>query len=312
MLDYKKTLDNFISYLSSEKSLSRNTISAYAADVLKFIGFAEKSKMPLENFTHQDITDFLWKMKTERLKPRTICRLSVSLKQFYKFLSLEDLIESNPALHLKASQISEKLPVTLNVEEVNLLLNSMSGGGEIDIRNKAMLELMYAAGLRVSELVNLKFSNMNLEDCFLRVTGKGSRERLIPFSGKAKNFISIYLRKRKPALSKDDNIFISRLGRKLSRVEFWRQLKSIAKDAGIAKNITPHTLRHSFASHLLWGGADIRFIQELLGHASIATTQIYAHLDKTKIMGDYKKYHPRDRLGKFYESSEGKTNVKRV
>jgi integrase/recombinase XerD len=161
------------------------------------------------------------------------------------------------------------------------------------IRNKAMLELLYATGLRVSELINLKFSDINLEDCFLRVIGKGSKERLVPFGNKAKFFIGIYLKKRKHCLSVDDHIFISRLGKKLSRIEFWRQLKNIAKNAGINKNITPHTLRHSFASHLLKGGADIRFVQEMLGHASIATTQIYTHLDKDRIVQQHKKFHPR-------------------
>jgi len=146
--------------------------------------------------------------------------------------------------------------------------------------------------LRVSELINLKFSNVNLDEKFLRITGKGSKERLIPFGEKAENFIRYYLLKRKP-YSQDDCVFISRLGKKLSRIEFWRQLKKIALKAGINKNITPHTLRHSFASHLLAGGADIRFVQEMLGHSSISTTQIYTHLDNSKIKKQHRKFHPR-------------------
>jgi integrase/recombinase XerD len=293
MIDSKKALNDFISYIVIEKGLSKNTVSAYKADILKFIGFAEKKHMILENFGHRDITDFLWEIKTKGLKSRSIHRLTASLRQFYKFLSSENLIRNNPALYLLSPKVYESLPSALTFEEVSALLNSVNDSNEMHIRNKAMLELMYATGMRVSELVNLKFSNINLEDCFLRFVGKGSKERLIPFGKKARDFINIYLRKRKPALSEDDSVFISRLGKKLSRVEFWRQLKNIARNLGIAKNITPHTLRHSFASHLLAGGADIRFVQEMLGHASIITTQIYTHLDKSKLVQQHKKFHPR-------------------
>lgn len=292
-IDCKKTLDDFVAYIVFEKGLSKNTVLAYKTDISKFISFAEKKQISLENFEHSDITDFLWEMKTKNLKPRSICRLMGSLKQFYKFLNSEDLIKNNPTLYLASVRIPESLPGMLDFAEVNLLLNSISDDDEMHIRNKAMVELLYAAGLRVSELVNLKFSNINLKDCFLRIIGKGSKERLIPFGNKAKNFINIYLRRRKPASAKDDYVFISRLGKKLSRIEFWRQLKNIAKNAGIAKNITPHTLRHSFASHLLKGGADIRFVQEMLGHNSIATTQIYTHLDRDKIIQQHKEFHPR-------------------
>jgi integrase/recombinase XerD len=294
MLDYKEALDNFISYIVSEKGLSKNTIVAYRTDILKLINFAKREQISLENFKHYDITEFLWKIKkNEDLSPRSICRLVESLKQFYKFLSSEKLVESNPALYLTTPRISENLPCVLTFDEVTLFLNSVDSSNEMNIRNRAMLELMYATGLRVSELINLKFSDINLEDCFVKVVGKGSKERLVPFGEKAKNFISIYLKKRKSALNMKDNVFVSRLGKKLSRIEFWRQLKNISKNIGITKNITPHTLRHSFASHLLAGGADIRFVQEMLGHASIITTQIYTHLDKRKIMEQHRKFHPR-------------------
>ncbi|MDR0800852.1 MAG: site-specific tyrosine recombinase XerD [Endomicrobium sp.] len=292
-VDCKKAIDDFISYIVFEKGLSKNTVMAYKADISKFINFAEKKQITLENFEHNDITDFLWEMKTKNLKPRSICRLMESLRQFYKFLNSEELIKNNPTLHLASIRIPESLPSMLAFDEVNLLLNSVSADDEMHIRNKAMIELLYAAGLRVSELVNLKFSNINLKDCFLRIIGKGSKERLIPFGNKAKIFINIYLAKRKPALAEDDYVFISRLGKKLSRIEFWRQLKNIARNAGITKNITPHTLRHSFASHLLKGGADIRFVQEMLGHNSITTTQIYTHLDRDRIVQQHKEFHPR-------------------
>lgn len=293
MLDCKKALKDFVSYIVVEKGLSKNTVLAYKTDVLKFFSFAQKKQISVEDFEHHDITNFLWDIKAVGLKPRSICRLIESLRQFYKFLNSEDLVKNNPTVYLASPRIPENLPGMLTFDEVILLLNSISADDEMSIRNRAMLELLYATGLRVSELINLKLSDINLLDCFLKIVGKGSKERLVPFGKKAKNFIDIYLSKRKPLLSKDDNIFVSRLGRKLSRVEFWRQLKNIAKNTGITKNITPHTLRHSFATHLLAGGADIRFVQEMLGHASISTTQIYTHLDKEKIIQQHKKFHPR-------------------
>jgi integrase/recombinase XerD len=292
MLDYKKIFNNFISYIVVEKGLSKNTVLAYKTDVLKFIKYLQKEQIPLENFEHNNVTNLLWKLKIEGLKPRSLYRFIESLRQFYKFLSLENLVENNPTLYLVSPKIPENLPGMLTIDEVMHLLNSINADNEINIRNRAMLELLYATGLRVSELINLKFSSINLQDCFLRIVGKGSKERLIPFGEKTKKFIDIYLSKRKEFLS-DDDIFISRLGKKLSRIEFWRQLKNIARKAGITKNITPHTFRHSFATHLLIGGADIRFVQEMLGHTSIATTQIYTHLDKNEIIRQYKAFHPR-------------------
>jgi integrase/recombinase XerD len=293
MLDNQKLLKDFISYIVVEKGLAKNTVLAYKPDILKFIAFAEKKQISLENFQHQDITDFLWEVKLKGLKPKSLYRLVESLRQFYKFLNSEDVIKTNPTLYLASPRIAEKLPSMLTFEEVILLLSSITDDDEVNIRNRAMLELLYATGLRVSELINLKFSNINLEDNFLRIIGKGFKERIVPFGEKAKSFINIYLLKRKPYTDPKDNVFISRLGKKLSRVEFWRQLKNIAKKAGINKNITPHTLRHSFATHLLSGGADIRFVQEMLGHSSIATTQIYTHLDKDKIIQQHKTFHPR-------------------
>ncbi len=293
MIDPKKILNDFIAYISIEKGLSKNTALAYRSDISKFLKFAKKKEMPIEEFQHQDITDFLWEAKMKGLKPTSVYRIIESLRQFYKYLTAEEIIENNPTSYIAAPKIPETLPDMLSFDEVERLLNSIDSSDEMNIRNRAMLELLYATGLRVSELINLTFSDIDINKGFLRVIGKGSKERLIPFGEKAKNFINIYLNKRKPYVELKENIFISRLGKKLSRVEFWRQLKNIAKKAGINKNITPHTLRHSFASHLLAGGADIRFVQEMLGHSSISTTQIYTHLDKDKLKQNHKKFHPR-------------------
>ncbi|MCL2485562.1 MAG: site-specific tyrosine recombinase XerD [Endomicrobia bacterium] len=293
MIDLKKILDDFISYIVIEKGLAKNTALAYRADLDKFSDFCTEKNIPADQFKHHDITDFLWEMKVKGLKPRSIYRIMESLRQFYKFLNAEDIIENNPTTYLATPKIPENLPGMLSFDEVTLLLNSVSGVDEMHVRNRAMLELLYATGLRVSELISLKFSNININERFLRVIGKGSKERLIPFGKKSGDFLKIYLNKRKPKISEEDAFFITRLGKKISRVEFWRQLKNIAKNAGISKNITPHTLRHSFASHLLSGGADIRFVQEMLGHSSISTTQIYTHLDKDRIKQQHKKFHPR-------------------
>jgi len=293
MIDLENTIKDFIAYITVEKGLSKNTALAYRSDLAKFEFYSKKQNMPVDKFEHNDITDFLWEIKAEGLKPRSLYRMMETLRQFYKFLNTEEIIKTNPTLYLTAPKIPENLPGMLSYDEVTTLLNSVSGSDETNIRNRAMLELLYATGLRVSELISLKFSNINLDECFLKVLGKGSKERLIPFGGKARDFINIYLRKRKPKMDESDSVFITRLGKKISRIEFWRQLKNIASKAGIAKNITPHTLRHSFASHLLSGGADIRFVQEMLGHSSISTTQIYTHLDNAKLKSQHKKFHPR-------------------
>lgn len=293
MIDSKQTLNDFIAYISIEKGLSKNTALAYRSDISKFLKFAKNKEMPIEKFEHHDITDFLWEVKMSGLKPRSIYRIMESLRQFYKYLAAEEITGNNPTAYIAAPKIPETLPGMLSFEEVERLLTSIDAADEMNLRNRAMLELLYATGLRVSELINLTFSDINIKECFLRVMGKGSKERLIPFGEKAKNFINVYLNKRKARTDIKEHLFISRLGRKLSRVEFWRQLKNIARNAGINKNITPHTLRHSFASHLLAGGADIRFVQEMLGHSSISTTQIYTHLDKDKLKQSHKKFHPR-------------------
>ncbi|MDR1418117.1 MAG: site-specific tyrosine recombinase XerD [Endomicrobium sp.] len=293
MLDCKTILKDFISYIVAEKGLAKNTAVAYKTDILKFIDFTQRHNILIDNLQHHDITNFLWESKSRGLKPKSIYRLIESLRQFYKFMILEDLSINNPTRYLTVPKVPQNLPQMLTLDEVTNLLNSVSDENEMNIRNKAMLELLYATGLRVSELVNLRFCDINLQDCFVKVLGKGSKERLVPFGQKAKNFIEIYFSKRKPPLSVTDNIFISRLGKKISRVEFWRQLKNIVKNAGITKNTSPHTLRHSFATHLLSRGADIRFVQDMLGHSSISTTQIYTHLDKDKIREQHKLYHPR-------------------
>ena len=284
-------VDDFISYILIEKGLSKNTALAYRTDLNTYLSFLEEKKINYETITHLEITDFLWHLKTSDFKPRSIYRMIESIRQFYKFLIAENYIKTDPTIYLTAPKLELILPDILTNEEVSRLLNSVSGTDNLSIRNRAMLELLYATGLRVSELISLKFSNVNIEECFVKIFGKGNKERLVPFGQKAQLYLKRYLRVRNN--TKSEYLFLTRLNKPISRIEFWRQLKQIAIKAGITKNITPHTLRHSFATHLLTGGADIRFVQEMLGHSSISTTQIYTHISQERLKEQHKKYHPR-------------------
>lgn len=287
-------LKEFISHLASEKCLSKNTVLAYGSDLKRYFSYLEKISKKCLDIDHQDITEFLWQQKARGLKARSIYRLIETIRHFYRFLIGENYIKSNPTANLLAPRIPAKLPDRLNVEEVNRLLNSISGDREIDIRNRAMMETLYAAGLRVSELVNLELENIDLRLGYLRVMGKGNKERIVPLGKTAVHYLIRYIETRKKSGKMQSSaLFLTRLGKKISRVEFWRQLKNYARKAGIRTNISPHVLRHSFASHLLAGGADLRFVQEMLGHSSITTTQIYTHVDKERLKELHKKYHPR-------------------
>ncbi len=284
-------VDDFISYILIEKGLSKNTALAYRTDLNTYLNFLETKKINYETITHLEITDFLWHLKTSNFKPRSIYRMIESIRQFYKFLIAENFIKTDPTIYLTAPKVPIILPDMLTNEEVTKLLNSVSDNDKISIRNRAMLELLYAKGLRVSELISLKFSNIDIEECFVKIFGKGNKERLVPFGQKAQLYLKRYLRIRKN--TKSEFVFLTKLDKPISRIEFWRQLKQISIKAGIMKNITPHTLRHSFATHLLTGGADIRFVQEMLGHSSISTTQIYTHISQERLKEQHKKYHPR-------------------
>jgi len=287
-MDY---LENFISYILIEKGLTKNTALSYKTDLKAFLKYLEDNNIKLEDVHHQNITDFLWYLKQKGLKASSIYRMTESVRQYYKFLVLENVIKVNPSENLISPKIPMTLPDMLTPQEVDLLLNSVNGSDIQSLRNRTMLELLYATGLRVSELVHLKFENINIEEKFVRIFGKGNKERLIPFTDKAQMYLKFYLNHRQK--SKSDYVFLTRLGKPISRVEFWRQLKNIAITAGITKKISPHTLRHSFATHILSAGADIRFVQEMLGHSSISTTQIYTHLTNEHVKQQHQKYHPR-------------------
>ena len=284
-------LDEFINYILIEKGLAKNTALAYRTDLNIYLKYLEEKSIDYKTISHLEITDFLWYMKISKSGPRTICRMIESIRQFYKFLISENYIQTDPTTYLSAPKIPTILPDMLSIEEVDRLLNSVSDTDKISIRNRAMLELLYATGLRVSELISLKFSDIDINECYIKILGKGNKERIVPFEEKAQLYLKRYLKIRKRVNS--EYVFLTKLNKPISRIEFWRQLKNIALKAGITKNITPHTLRHSFATHLLTGGADIRFVQEMLGHSSISTTQIYTHVSQDRLQEQHKKHHPR-------------------
>lgn len=286
-------INEFKNYLSIERSHSENTVQAYVSDTRRFEEYCKQSKVNILKINHDDITEYLWQRKQQGLKASSLCRAMESIKMFYRFLLNEEIITQNPARHLQTPKIPKYLPIVLSYQETERLLEQPSTSKEKDVRYRAMFELMYASGLRVSELLNVGIDDVDLKQGLVRVFGKGRKERLVPFGNRAKESLMRYLACRKKRFIDEPVLFISRLGKRLSRIEFFRQIKNYIKLAGIHKNISPHTLRHSFATHLLKGGADLRAVQEMLGHANIATTQIYTHVEKEQLKNAHKKYHPR-------------------
>lgn len=289
-------LKQFTAYLSAEKGLAKNTLLAYTSDLKIYDAYLEKTGKKLFTIKHTELTEFLWQLKLSNHQARSIYRMMETLRQFYRFLVAEGLTTNDPTANLIPPKIPLKLPNMLSHDEITRLMHAASGSKERELRNRTMIELLYASGLRVSELVGLNVDQIDTSVGFLRVIGKGNKERLVPIGKTALHYVKRYLEVREHNKFKnpgEKGLFLSKLGRKISRIEFWRQLKNYAKKAGITKKMTPHVLRHSFASHLLAGGADLRFVQEMLGHSSITTTQIYTHVDKERLKELHKKYHPR-------------------
>lgn len=293
----KTLLEEFLNYLSVEKGLSKNTILAYKTDITFFIDYFEAiGKKGIENISRQDITDYLLSLKDKGLSSNSISRALVAVKMFYRFLVQERFIKEDTAGVLESPRLIRPLPNVLGMAEVDKLLSAPDIRGWIGIRDRAALELMYATGMRVSELVELTLDGLNLDVGFIRCRGKGDKERIVPIGRKAKEAVSRYLERTRPRLSKnkdDKHLFLSRLGKKISRQSFWKMIKSCARKARVKSGITPHTLRHSFATHLLERGADLRVVQEMLGHSDISTTQIYTHINKERLKSIHRQYHPR-------------------
>lgn len=292
-------VDEFINFVKFEKGLAENTISAYRTDLLQYINFLKSINKTVDNVTHEDITEFLWQLKENNIKPNSLYRKTSCISQFHKFLVSEGITNNNPTEFLTKPKLQRKLPQVLTVEEVDKLLNFIPKKRFNDVRNKAMIEVLYATGMRVSELVSLKFDQVDLGNKFIRVIGKGGKERVVLLNNKSVQAIKEWLKIRQKKFGNknlgeyNNYIFLSKLGKPISRIDFWEQLKNYVKQAGIVKNVSPHTLRHSFATHMLKYGADLRVVQELLGHADISTTQIYTQVDRQHLKELHKKYHPR-------------------
>ena len=298
-MDWQRAIQGFKSYLQLERSLSANTVEAYVRDIGQLESFAslsDKSSLPTE-LTVEFLKSFVQQIAEIGLSANTQSRMVSGIRAFYKYLLLEDKIDVNPSELLETPKIGRKLPDTLSREEIIEMIESLDLSKPEGERNRAILETLYGSGLRVSELVSLKISNIYFNDGFMRILGKGSKERLVPLGGIAAKRITQYLKGARIHLvikkGADDFVFLNRRGSPLSRVMVFNIVKLTAKNCGIKKNISPHTLRHSFATHLIEGGADLRAVQDMLGHESITTTEIYTHLDRDYLRSNIIQFHPR-------------------
>lgn len=290
-------LEEFLTYLSVEKGLSRNTILAYRTDLAHFIDKVEaRGRKDPDEVKRQDITEYMLSLKDRGISSNSISRALVAIKMFYRFLVQERLAKDDVAGILESPKLVRPLPNVLNIAEVDKLIAAPDTNDRIGIRDKAALELMYASGMRVSEIVGLTMDGLNLDIGYIKCRGKGDKERVVPIGRSAREALAKYIDsvRSKLARGKDErHVFVSRLGKGLSRQSFWKMIKANAARAMIKKDITPHTLRHSFATHLLERGADLRVVQEMLGHADISTTQLYTHINKDRLKSIHKQFHPR-------------------
>ncbi|MFH1380670.1 MAG: site-specific tyrosine recombinase XerD [Candidatus Omnitrophota bacterium] len=287
----------FLDYLSVERGLSSNTIKSYSLDLKRFVKYMVSFGIKgVNDITRRHLLKYLYALKDQGLSPNTISRNMAAVKVFFRFLITERITKENPTDMLESPRLMRTLPEVLNSDEITRMLETPSLKGVLGPRDKAALELMYATGMRVSEMVELVLNGLNLDMGFIRCTGKGGKERIVPVGREAQKALTKYLAKSRPKLIKkiqDSHLFLSKLGKKISRQSFWKMLKKYSKAAGIKKSISPHTLRHSFATHLLEKGADLRSVQEMLGHADISTTQLYTHINKARLKGIHSKFHPR-------------------
>ena len=285
-------LRSFFNYLVLEKGLSSNSIKAYKIDIKKFVLWLSRSKKPsFKNICESDLNEYIAYMFKNKLSSSSVNRNISSIKAFYLFLIKRKIIMISPAAEIITPKQERYLPTSMSELEVEKLLNSPKSSIRIEIRDKAMIEMLYATGMRISELVNLKLNNVDTNRCVVKVLGKGSKERLIPFGENALEALNLYLNIRPRSNSKE--VFLSNRKRRLSRVTFWQRIKTYLKRENLKLSISPHTLRHAFATHLLNRGADLRSVQLLLGHSDLSTTQIYTHIAKQRLSDVLKKHHPR-------------------
>jgi integrase/recombinase XerD len=291
-------IEDFLNYLSVERGLAKNTIDSYRRDLVKFTAFLDGTGLrSLDRVKRSDITDFLMNQRDKDLTATTLSRNLVAIKMLFRFLARERLIREDVAGIIEAPKIWKRLPDALSLDEVEALINASNLKDWQGIRDRALLEVLYATGMRVSEAAGLQIKDVNMDVGFIKCLGKGQKERIVPVGKKAREALTRYMEKTRPGLVKknpqEPNIFVNRFGRRISRQSLWNIVKVCAAKARIKKRLTPHTLRHSFATHLLERGADLRIVQELLGHANISTTQIYTHINKDRLKAIHMKYHPR-------------------
>lgn len=293
----EKIIIKYKQYLKLEKSLSENTIQAYLTDLDKLLAFFTLENIDYTQATLEDLENFSAGLHDIGIHPRSQARILSGVRSFYRFLLLEDYIEQDPSELLESPQIGQHLPDVLTVEEIDSLIGSIDRSTKEGQRNRAILETLYSCGLRVSELCNLKISDLYLNENFIKVEGKGSKQRLVPISSRAIDEIRNYFIDRNQNLIKpgyEDYVFISRFGKNISRIMVFHIIKKLADKIGLKKTISPHTFRHSFATHLLEGGANLRAIQCMLGHESIGTTEIYTHIDRNMLRQEIIEHHPRN------------------
>jgi integrase/recombinase XerD len=293
----KPLIEEFINYLAVERGLSKNTLLAYRHDLKKYTVFlSSKGVTHIDSVAKDHVTNFMYSEKKNEMSTTSICRSLAAVKMFHRFLVRERLAKEDPTNLVDTPKIWKRVPDVLDIREIESMINASKGRSWQAIRDNAVLELFYASGMRVSELANLKMEDINLDVGYVRCTGKGSKERIIPIGKNAKEAVKRYYEQARKKLVKENItsvIFLSRLGKRISRQSFWKIIKLYAKKANIKKEIKPHTLRHTFATHLLQHGADLRSVQEMLGHSDISTTQIYTHVDKEKLRTIHKEFHPR-------------------
>jgi integrase/recombinase XerD len=298
-MEISAAISAYLTHVRVEKGLSPNTVSAYARDMFKFEAFAKKNKLALKSISRDDLVDFLGSLYRQKLESRTVARHLVTVRNFFRFAQIQELITDDPSLNLESPKIRRSLPDYLRLEEVEKLLAQPDDKTPIGLRDRTMLEVLYSSGLRVSELTGLRVMDLDRAVGCVRCIGKGDKERIVPVGKKAMALVDRYLRDARPKLlgkgtmAYSPVLFLNRRGGRLSRVGVWKILSAYGRQAGLRVALTPHMLRHSFATHLLERGADLRSVQLMLGHSDISTTQIYTHVVEERLKQIYKAHHPR-------------------
>ena len=300
-MNWSEKIDDFSNFLKFEKNFSGNTLDAYMRDVRKLESFtiSELDNLSPQNITYENLQEYIYQLSKNKISERSQARAISSIKAFFKFLLEDDYRTDNPATLLEGPKLGLYLPDTLSEEDINRIITCIDNSTDIGKRNKCILEVLYGCGLRVSELIDLKISNINFKESYIMVEGKGEKTRLVPLANTTAEFIKSYIHtvRNKTKINKkyEDTLFLNSRGTNMSRVIVFIIIKELTQKAGISKSISPHTFRHSFATHLLQNGADLRFIQEMLGHSSITTTQVYTHLKTEELRDVILNFHPRNR-----------------